>query len=142
MARLTNPVWWQRLRHSRGFGIHSPFAFRLITEVLRPQRSYAYYSEATGEQDRNSRLEARLRAFFEPGTTVLVADLGAPGADIPALAARISRGDVVLLLLNHRGRLGTLLKLMPHGMSFVNRGSRAVLAVCPHLRRQDFNVRF
>lgn len=142
MARLTNPVWWQRLRHSRGFGIHSPFAFRLITEVLRPQRCYAYYSEADGEQDRNSRLEARLRAFFEPETTVIVADLNKPGADIPALAARISRGKVVLLLLNHKGRLKPLLRVMPHGMSFVNSGSRAVLAVCPRLHRQDFNVRF
>lgn len=32
-----------RWRHSRGFGVHSPFAFRLISDVLRPGR-YGYYS--------------------------------------------------------------------------------------------------
>ncbi|MDE6270654.1 MAG: hypothetical protein K2M12_07375 [Muribaculaceae bacterium] len=35
--------WWQRLRHSRGFGVHSPFAYRFIREVLRgPYAFYAY----------------------------------------------------------------------------------------------------
>lgn len=34
--------WWQRLRHSRGFGVHSPSAYRYIREVLRER--YAYYA--------------------------------------------------------------------------------------------------
>lgn len=31
-----------RLRHSYGFGVHSPLAFRLVEDVLRPGR-YAWY---------------------------------------------------------------------------------------------------
>lgn len=37
---LTYPA---RLRTSRGFGVHSPFAFRFISDVLR-ERRYAYYA--------------------------------------------------------------------------------------------------
>lgn len=33
-----------RLRHSRGFGVHSPFAFG-ITELLRERHDYSYYDE-------------------------------------------------------------------------------------------------
>lgn len=36
-----------RWRHSRGFGIHSPFAYRLITEAICPARGYLYYEELT-----------------------------------------------------------------------------------------------
>ena len=32
-------------RHSRGFGVHSPFAYRLIRDALRPPRGYAYYAD-------------------------------------------------------------------------------------------------
>lgn len=37
---------WQtylRWRHSRGYGVHSPYGFRFINEVMRPG-DYAYYS--------------------------------------------------------------------------------------------------
>lgn len=32
-----------RFRHSRGFGVHSPFAFRMVHDVIRPR--YEYYRE-------------------------------------------------------------------------------------------------
>ena len=38
---------FQRFRHSRGFGIHSPFAYRLVKEAICPQRGYVYYEELT-----------------------------------------------------------------------------------------------
>lgn len=31
-------------RHGHGFGVHSPFAYRMVREVLRPGRVYAYYA--------------------------------------------------------------------------------------------------
>lgn len=36
--------WYKRWRHARGFGIHSPSAYRLVREVLRPGNAYAYYA--------------------------------------------------------------------------------------------------
>lgn len=35
----------ERYRHSRGFGVHSPFAFALVNDVLRRSRGYAYYGD-------------------------------------------------------------------------------------------------
>ena len=43
MLPFRNPlVWLLRFRHRRGYGIHSPFAFNLVTQVLYcPGRYYA-----------------------------------------------------------------------------------------------------
>ena len=38
---------FRRWRHSRGFGIHSPFAYRLVKEAICPDRGYLYYEELT-----------------------------------------------------------------------------------------------
>lgn len=44
MGRLRNIIRWPgRYRTSRGFGVHSPFAFDFITKVLR-ERKAAYYA--------------------------------------------------------------------------------------------------
>lgn len=44
MEKLTNPfVWLCRIRHRCGYGVHSPFAFRFITDVVyETARFYAY----------------------------------------------------------------------------------------------------
>lgn len=34
--------WFSRFRHSRGFGVHSPFAFSFITQTLRDKSSNYY----------------------------------------------------------------------------------------------------
>ncbi len=36
--------WYKRWRHGHGFGVHSPFAYRMVREVLRPSRATAYYA--------------------------------------------------------------------------------------------------
>lgn len=36
---------YRRWRHSRGYGVHSPFAYRIVTEALYPRHGYAYYLE-------------------------------------------------------------------------------------------------
>ena len=35
-----------RIRNSRGFGVHSPFAYNLARLVVRPSKGYAYYGYA------------------------------------------------------------------------------------------------
>ena len=34
------PKWLQRIRHSRGYGVHSPFAFNLITGIINDKNAY------------------------------------------------------------------------------------------------------
>lgn len=34
---------YKRWRHSRGYGVHSPFAYSLVKGVVRPGRGYAWY---------------------------------------------------------------------------------------------------
>lgn len=34
---------YRRLRHTYGFGVHSPLAYRLVREVLNPRRGLAWY---------------------------------------------------------------------------------------------------
>lgn len=42
-SRLRNALRWpRRYRTSRGFGVHSPFAFEFITRVLRDREAYYY----------------------------------------------------------------------------------------------------
>lgn len=152
---FVNPLWWQRLRHRRGFGIHSPFAFRFITEVLNPPRGYRYYAEENVRSS-DERLLARMKGFFGINSVVyakdsaasdyaragiIVADLGS--VDSAPLIERIREGNVVVLALNHSERtLRPLLEAMPSGMSFRNFRSKAVLVVRKKLPRQDFAVWF
>lgn len=37
--------WFRRWRATRGYGIHSPLAFRLATRVIRPEKGVIYYGE-------------------------------------------------------------------------------------------------
>lgn len=46
MYRLANPlIWLCRIRHRCGYGVHSPFAFRFITEVIYETAPYYAYME-------------------------------------------------------------------------------------------------
>ena len=46
MYKLTNPlIWLRRIRHRCGYGVHSPFAFKFITEVLYMNLPYYAYDE-------------------------------------------------------------------------------------------------
>ena len=162
-----NPAWLQRLRHKRGFGVHSPFAFRFITEVLNAPRGYKFYSEVQcAGSDR--RILARLQGRFAPKNTVYIgkraialapkevkhenANLAAADfvvidlrtADVnQELIERISKGELLVYAFNHnKGRIERLISAMPCGMSFRNSRSRAVLVVHSNLPRQDFLVSY
>lgn len=38
-------IWLRRFRHRRGYGVHSPFAFNFITNVIYERTSYYKYDE-------------------------------------------------------------------------------------------------
>ena len=82
MQKITNPlVWLARFRHRKGYGVHSPFAFRLITDVILEDRAYYAYSELDRElplsmrmrQRRGLHLLLRLANHLQPQSVVLPA---------------------------------------------------------------------
>lgn len=48
-------IWecYLRWRHSKGFGVHSPYAYRFITDVVRPG-PYGYYAYHSLKSDRST----------------------------------------------------------------------------------------
>lgn len=63
MSRLADS--YRRWRHSRGFGIHSPFAYTLVTEALYPRRGYSYYMETDPRLDSaHPAVSRRARAIY------------------------------------------------------------------------------
>ncbi len=36
----------ERWRHTRGYGVHSPLAYRIVKDCIRPDRKYAFYADA------------------------------------------------------------------------------------------------
>ena len=72
---------YKRWRHTRGFGVHSPLAYRIVRDVVRPRRGYAYYGDAEindtfeGRVDRlmwrHARMLLRLCALLRPRSVYL-----------------------------------------------------------------------
>lgn len=53
--------WLSRHRHRKGFGVHSPFAYRVVKDIIAPSRKYRYYAEeAIAGYDSPSRQITRL----------------------------------------------------------------------------------
>lgn len=51
-----------RWRHTHGYGVHSPLAFRLITECIHPDDRYAYYADSyIQSMSDNEEMRRRLR---------------------------------------------------------------------------------
>lgn len=64
MSRESLLSLYKRWRHTRGFGVHSPFAYRIVKEVVHPPRGYAYYAELRPGMDRIERIVYRLSVFL------------------------------------------------------------------------------
>lgn len=157
--------WIAGLRHKRGFGIHSPFAYRFITETLHQEHGYYAYRRLSTD---NERLIFRIVLAIRPAT---VAVLGMPSArqavkyamplvrfvdpanaemiivqgkaDITIPGADKQRFPHLVLLDNHSGRTRQQWRnAMPCGMTFDNSHSRFVAIAKHSLPRQDFSVRF
>lgn len=52
---------YKRWRHTRGYGVHSPFAYRIVSEAIRPARGYAYYGDSDIDHCFSSAFDARMR---------------------------------------------------------------------------------
>ena len=59
-------IWLLRFRHRCGYGVHSPFAFNLITQVIYENTPYYKYKDLAGkekslvfEKDRNWKYESK-----------------------------------------------------------------------------------
>lgn len=85
-------IWLRRFRHRCGYGVHSPFAFNLITFVIYESTPYYKYKELVAEQkklapqkDKNwnreskkvKRLLFRLVNYAQPATIVDAGKLSA-----------------------------------------------------------------
>lgn len=67
--------WIGRWRASRGYGVHSPLAFRIVGHVVRPPRDVVYYGEerlmasgAPGPDVSEARRLLRFVAELQPST--------------------------------------------------------------------------
>lgn len=73
---------YKRLRHTYGFGVHSPFAFRMVKDVVRPGRGYGWYGyedidaamnmhRGSLKIERQAKMFHRLLAFLSPESLFL-----------------------------------------------------------------------
>lgn len=166
---ILKPV--NRRRHRRGFGIHSPFAFRFVTEVLC--QPLPYYGYADIGRDSRLRLLLRLTASFRPATVLLLSSqpdrLAATVRRASPSAKTVKKADGVrpdfvvaddldarpadylplvedgahLLLLNAaKESIREIRAELSRGMLFDNNRGTVVVAAYAHLPRQNFDVKF
>lgn len=95
--------WWPRLRHGRGFGVHSPFAYDLITSTLRLRGPYVYYAYERLHSP-HRRAVFRLAARFQPRRIATVGrvdtlslSLAAPRAIIAPYDCQPADPDMVVV---------------------------------------------
>lgn len=89
MSRLADI--YRRWRHGRGFGVHSPYAFRMVNDVLRLPPDYAYYA-----YDDIARERHRLQAPVPLAEAFLI--FRAVNEFQPSLVAILARGPLERLL--------------------------------------------
>ena len=73
------PVWLRRFRHRRGYGVHSPFAFHFLQDVVYEKTPYYAYRELDSHlvwsqrlrQRRGLRLLFRLSNYAQPHRLLL-----------------------------------------------------------------------
>lgn len=149
--------WWC----SKGHGIHSPFAYRMVTEVL-PERARYYAYEDIGQMPDASRLKLlfRLVCEFVPSTVyapsltdderrvILMADSRVRFVDEPVKADFIA-GALPLEMRSGQTavtwRVGRVWRdykrALRSGMTFSN-GRYGIVVNRPGLPRQDFESLF
>ncbi len=158
--------WVSRYRHGKGFGVHSPFAYRLITEVLREKLPYYDWDRVSG---RHERLLYRLACRFRPAeisapahlaSVIMMAEpsarVGTPDRagmivadcdfDHASASDALRRGAILYIYGHHHKEL--VESLLPtlsdlgHGMVFDNESDIAIIVPDRKLPFQVFTARF
>ena len=78
--RFPGRSWWQRLRHGRGFGVHSPSAYRYIREVLCERYSYYAYEQIDAVADSLPGGRSRARMLLRVAIHARQADIAVTGS--------------------------------------------------------------
>ncbi len=165
LKRFSAPGRW---RCSRGYGVHSPFAFSFITDTLR-QRGYAYYAYESLTDSTEIRTWFRIVCRLQPRSIAVrgVADkqlytdiitaarLAAPTCQItdndaeltwwgPASkgTVSVSSGESAVLAGLPADEIGRVFGEIDHGMCFTNARGTAVIVTREDLPHQQFDLYF
>lgn len=112
--------WYRNWRHTRGYGVHSPYAYMLATEVLRLPRGYSYYDEtgANGLKKRSLGMAMlRYKWRFGVSPTLVPAQ--------KALAVIATAHHPVAVVKPPKELIASVQKTAVHGVLFYNRKALA-----------------
>lgn len=105
---------YKRLRHSRGYGVHSPSAYRLVREVICPGRGYEYYAERRLPRLRgpyDAALLFRLAVYMQPATMYITAP-----PDVKSAATAIIQAACPGVKVTEAGNVDLLLCFGPEAV--------------------------
>lgn len=125
---------YKRWRHGRGFGVHSPFAYRFVNDIVRTRRGYGYYAGPELEyllKGRPRRDRQFWRMVFRIGARLNLKSLYLPH-DAPALPAEV--------LKKAMPRLHTLRRLphlLPGGLLIIADATQMAEELAVTLKRPD-----
>lgn len=134
-----------RWRHTRGYGVHSPLAFRIVTECVRPDSRYAYYADSRIEylyagdrrRCRQMRLIVRLidqlrpEEVWMPGAERRAAKViseAFPSLRISIRQAAPERAGLIVIF-------GASVSSLPDAITRIFDNSRATALLCIHKSR-------
>lgn len=162
-SKLTPGRIFTSLRHRRGFGVHSPFAFRFITGTLRCPWDYYAYSRL---KKRKERTIFRLMAFFDCELKTFGEEAHdferihglavGPNPRKPGILLAVGhrptdseKSEIIRLMPQASGLIcfsdtiaTALLKDAPCGMSFENLHGLTVYVASSSLPRQHYYISF
>lgn len=157
---------FNRWRHGRGFGIHSPYAFVFVTEVLRQKHGFYAYTQL---KSRRSRLTLRIVLALKPAAVCLITSDPLLAAAVKAADSSIvmtddpAKANLIIVdaaqspefaleaypqahaLVFHFLRLKSwrsIVSSLPYGHIYHNARSTAVIARQQHLPAQVFDIKF
>ena len=154
----------KRYRYTHGFGVHSPFAYRFIKEVIGEKDAYYDYLRLHSAVDR---LIYRVAVAMQPQSISLLGGanakvvkmaaprrdrqpaawvgidrtdmaLAAPTAAVADINAAIARGAVTVWIKPDKDGLKAALAAMKEGMAFYSAGKYAIFVPFARLPRQAF----